>query len=204
MSVVDINIILLGESNVGKTSLLTRYTKNIFNDCFISTLGVEFDIKKIKMGGNDVTLHITDTSGQEKYKSITQSFLRNVDGVIFVFDVTCIESFEKIKDWLKDTKANINDFDYVLAGNKIDLQDTKLINKEDIEKNDVLKDIKYFETSAKENINVEETFKELTDLILRRLHETGSISKYERSRRNSFKLDHSRNQSKGNFSQPCC
>ena len=52
------------------------------------------------MGGNDVTLHITDTSGQEKYKSITQSFLRNVDGVIFVFDVTCIESFEKIKDWL--------------------------------------------------------------------------------------------------------
>ena len=128
MSVVDINIILLGESNVGKTSLLTRYTKNIFNDCFISTLGVESDIKQIKMGGNNVILHIMDTGGQEKYKSIAQSFLRTVDGIIFVFDVTCIESFEKITTWLKDTKANINDFDYVLAGNKIDLQDTKLIN----------------------------------------------------------------------------
>ena len=96
----NLSILLLGASDTGKTSLLMRYTKNQYKDSYISTVGLDSTLKKLIIDGEEVNLHIMDTSGQERFKSLSQSYYKKADGVIFVFDVTNKESFEAIKYWL--------------------------------------------------------------------------------------------------------
>ena len=108
---ININIVLLGNSSVGKTSLLTRYTNNEFNNNYITTCGYDFETKDIKIYGKDVHLKIHDTVGQERYQSIITSFYKKNDGFIFVFDVTNKQSFQEIQTWLKGVEENNEDFD---------------------------------------------------------------------------------------------
>ena len=204
MADVELKIILLGDSAVGKTSLLMRYTQNKFSDNHISTLGVEYETKQIRMNNKNVLLHFMDTSGQDKYRALTKNMFNDIDGVVFVFDVTIKESFDNIKDWLKDVESYCPDFSCVLVGNKIDLQNSKCVNEEDIKNIDCLKDKEYFEASAKDNINVDKPFEKLTDIILMKLVRTGSISNYERSRTQSFNLENPSNKAKPDKSCSCC
>ena len=166
MSELCLKILLIGDSFVGKTSLLLKYCDGEFYETHMATIGVEFKDKIIKLNEKDIKLQIWDTSGQERFHSITQNFYRNADGILFVFDVTNKTSFEHIKNWLLDSQVENSDIKRILIGNKIDLIDKRVIDKEMIEKYGNQKNIKWFETSAKAGTNVNIIFEEIVKLIL--------------------------------------
>ena len=158
-----IKIILLGDSYVGKTSLLLKYTDDYFSETSTATIGVEFKEKIITFNNRNIRLQIWDTSGQERYRSIAQNFYRGSDGILLVFDVTNKESFENIKFWLNDPQV---DAKKILIGNKIDLEEHRVISKEKMEKLGEKYNLNSFETSAKTGENVDTIFTEITKLII--------------------------------------
>ncbi len=166
MSEICLKILIIGDSFVGKTCLILKYCDGDFPQTHMATIGVEFKDKIINLNGRDIKLQIWDTSGQERFRSITQNFYRNADGIIFVFDVTNSESFNHIKDWLMDSQVEDSDIKRILVGNKIDLIQDRAIDKEKMENFAKNKNMKVFETSAKEGVNVDTIFEEIASLIL--------------------------------------
>ena len=165
MDEITINILLLGDSNVGKTSLMIRFTDNKFEEDSSATIGVEFKNKVIQIDNKNIKLHILDTAGQEKFRSVASNFIRRGDGIIFTFDLNNEESFENIKTWLITADGINEDYQRILVGNKCDLPN-KIITKEKAEKLSQKKNMKYFETSAKVGKNVDLIFKEIAELVL--------------------------------------
>ena len=164
------SILLLGDLAVGKTSLIARYTNGVFNETYISTVGIENLLKQEIINNENVLVKIWDTAGQERFRAITPSILRNAEGVIIVFDVTSKDSFENIKEWINTLKINVGDnansIPVIIVGNKIDKEDER-----EIEKNDALKfaednKYKYFETSAKTGEGVDDAFRDMAKQIL--------------------------------------
>ena len=203
MSDLILRVILLGDSNVGKTSLIMRYIKNEFKNSFISTIGVEYDSKIIKKGKKNICLKIIDTGGQEKFHCLTKSFFNKVDGIIFVFDLTNKESFENLKNWLKEAESYTEDFGYILVGNKKDLINSIEVNQESLKDNDLFNGTKYFEVSAKTGENIEECFEELTDMILNKITKTESFKDFNKN--NSFYIKGKKYSGKSKEkSNPCC
>ena len=158
-------IITLGESGVGKTSIIKRYVHNIFDTDCLSTIGINFSFKEVERKGKKIQLKFYDTAGQEKYRSLTKSYYKNAEGVLFVFSLDNQNTFEKIKDWVDSFIQNQNGKDNIpryLIGNKCDLE--RKIDEESIEDlKNKLNIKKYFETSAKESIKINEVIEELTD-----------------------------------------
>ena len=204
--ITNLSILLLGNSDTGKTSLLMKYAKNQYKENYVSTVGLDSVVKDLKINEENVRLHIMDTSGQERYKSLSQSYYQKVDGIIFVFDVTNRESFEGIKYWLKDALSYNKEIVYVIVGNKIDLKNIIAVNKNVVKGQKIFKDIKYFETSAKENTNVEKPFEELANLILQKLNEEGNKSVRDSIQRSgSFILNNqNRDNSRKTHTNSCC
>ena len=166
MSGINLKILLVGDSAVGKTTLILKYVDGKFSDSHITTIGVEYKDKEITVNDRKINLQIWDTSGQERYRSITKNFYRNAHGILFVFDVTNQTSFDHLKDWLNSSNECDIDFKKIIVGNKIDLNG-RVVNKETMEffaeKNQIKKS---FETSAKDGTNVDLIFKEMAELIL--------------------------------------
>ena len=203
MSDLILRVILLGDSNVGKTSLIMRYIKNEFKNGYFSTFGVEYGSKIIKKGKKNICLEIIDTGGQEKFHCLTKSFFNKVDGIIFVFDLTNKQSFENLKNWLKEAESYTEDFEYILVGNKKDLINSIEVNQESLKDNDLFNGTKYFEVSAKTGENIEECFEELTDLILNKIKKTQSFNDFNKN--NSFYIKGEKYSGKNNKkSNPCC
>ena len=165
MDETTLKILLLGDSSVGKSSLMLRFTDNTFEENFGSTIGAEFKNKDIQINDEKIKLNILDTAGQEGYRSVTKNIIRKVDGIIFVFDLSNNDSFENIKDWLMTADDANNNYQKILVGNKLDIPERK-IDKERAEKFSKKYNMNYFETSAKEGTNVELIFKEIAELIL--------------------------------------
>ena len=163
---INLKILLCGDSSVGKTSLLLRYTEEYFPEMHISTIGVEYKIKILNINGRKVILRIWDTSGQERYRSITQNFYRNANGILFVFDLTSKETFDNIRNWLTDSQDYETKVTKILVGNKIDLTEGRKVEKDTVLKYAEKKEMKYYETSAKDGTNVDKAFRELAELIL--------------------------------------
>ena len=152
-------VLLLGDSGVGKTSLILRYTDETFNSKLVNSIGVDFKMKKKEIDGKVIKVQIWDTAGHERFRAITYSYYRGVNAIIIVFDITEDKSFLSIRDWLKqiDKYASKNVFKF-LVGNKSDLQHKRLVSFEDAKKFADELNIPYFETSAKEGININELF----------------------------------------------
>ena len=162
-----IQLIVVGESCVGKTSLLYKYSQGFFTQEHLATVGIEFFTKEEEINGRKIRVKIWDTAGQELYKSITKNFYRNSDGVIIVYDVTDRESFEKVQEWVQsisentDTEKNIQK---VLVANKVDL--TRKVTKEEGMKLAEKYNIPFFEASAKLDIGIKDFMtKILTDVL---------------------------------------
>ena len=166
MSEICLKILIIGDTFVGKTSLLLKYCDGECPEAHMATIGVEFKDKKIKLNDREIKLQIWDTSGQERFRSITQNFYRNADGIIFVFDVTKTETFNHIKDWLLDAQVEDSDIKRILVGNKTDLAENRVIDKAKMESFAETKKMKLFETSAKNGSNVDLIFTEIASLIL--------------------------------------
>ena len=163
--------LLIGNSAVGKSSMLSRYTEDIYpeNAGDISTIGVDLKIKTLEIDGKIYKIQIWDTAGQERFRSITASYYRGTHGIAIVYDITDRESFDKIKYWTEEiTRNNSNDsVSIVLIGNKSDLDGRKVSYKE---ASDLAESfgINFFEVSAKNNKGINEAFLNLTISVLKK------------------------------------
>ena len=163
---IKIKIMLLGESQIGKTSLIQRYVKNNFNLSYITTVGIDFQLKQIKMNNKSIKLQIWDTAGQERFKNITKSYFHSSDGFIVGYDITSRLSFTNVSTWLKEINENApEEIQKILIGNKCDLNEREVTTEEG-QKLAEENGMKFFETSAKNDINVKETFEAITKDIL--------------------------------------
>ena len=164
---LNIKIILIGDSNVGKTTILLNYVQNEFNEDMIHTVGLENKVKIMNIRGFRAKVQIWDTAGQEKYNSLSQQFFRNVDGILLVFDLTNKDSFNNIKKWLNEIKANSDhSIKKLLVGNKADMKDKIKVSKTMIDNFCNEKKLKYMEVSAKNNQNVSNAFETLINEII--------------------------------------
>jgi small GTP-binding protein len=180
---IEFKIITLGEIGVGKTSVLRRFSTGSFIDRNPPTIGIDFSTKNVTLeNGKDILLKFEDTSGQEKYKCLTKTYFKNTDAVFFVFSLYERNSFLNMKEWIDLFNENNNMSSGILKyliGNKCDLEHNVL--KEEIDA--FLKengDLVYFETSAKENIQIEKLFQEMSEKLYRNISskkETKQISK---------------------------
>lgn len=160
-------LLIIGDSGVGKSSLLLRFADNTFSGNYITTIGVDFKIRTIEVDGEKVKLQIWDTAGQERFRTITSTYYRGTHGVIVVYDVTSGESFANVKRWLHEIEQNCELVNRILVGNKNDDPERKVVLTEDAQRFADQMGIMLFETSAKENINVEEMFNAITRLVLK-------------------------------------
>lgn len=175
-------LMIMGDSMVGKTSLLYRYQENKFMNNYLATVGIDFFTKEEIFDGKKVRIKIWDTAGQERFKSLTQAFSRNADGIILVFDVTNKESFFNLKFWLACINSNLgenNDLKKIIIGNKIDLESEVL--KSEAQKFAEQNNCAYFETSAKENKGIDEAIRHLVSSLISNKHqeEANRLSKKE-------------------------
>ncbi|XP_030751296.1 ras-related protein Rab-35 [Sitophilus oryzae] len=160
-------LLIIGDSGVGKSSLLLRFSDNTFTGSYITTIGVDFKIKTVNIDDEKVKLQIWDTAGQERFRTITSTYYRGTHGVVIVYDVTNGETFANVKRWLHEIDQNCEVVNRVLVGNKNDTPDRKVVLTEDAQRFADTMKIQLFETSAKDNINVEEMFMTITRLVLK-------------------------------------
>eukprot|EP01126_Amoeba_proteus_P054057 TRINITY_DN661_c0_g2_i15.p1 TRINITY_DN661_c0_g2~~TRINITY_DN661_c0_g2_i15.p1 ORF type:complete len:190 (-),score=37.97 TRINITY_DN661_c0_g2_i15:458-1027(-) len=166
-----LKIIVLGESGVGKTSLLVRYVDNKFNVATKSTIGADFLSKQIEVNDQAVTLQIWDTAGQERFQGLGTTFYRGSDGAIFVFDVTRRDTFDALKQWKQSFLIQVgqegNDrFPMLLIANKIDRLEDRVITTKMVEEFCKEEKMDFVECSAKDATNVNKAFELVTQLVI--------------------------------------
>ena len=196
---LKLKLLIIGDSNVGKTSMLLNYTDNYFPESHLATIGVEYKVKEIKTDKYNIALQIWDTAGQERFRSITKSFFRNTNGILFVYDITNRKSFQSVKDWIKDSEMHDSGFDKILVGNKIDLEKKREVQTEELKEYGLKKKIDTIETSAKERINIDEAFKKIVDLILSNKDEKKIIEDFGVKTNNDINLNKNNTKKEG-----CC
>ncbi|CAL8138623.1 unnamed protein product [Orchesella dallaii] len=152
-------LLLIGDSGVGKTCVLFRFSEDAFNSTFISTIGIDFKIRTIELDGKKIKLQIWDTAGQERFRTITTAYYRGAMGIMLVYDITNEKSFENIKNWIRNIEEHAApDVQKMILGNKCDMNDKRVVSKERGEQLALEYGIRFMETSAKNSHNVEEAF----------------------------------------------
>ena len=155
-------VLLLGNSNVGKSSLFLRFVDDIWNDTFVPTIGVDFKIKTFEIDSKKIKMQIWDTAGQERFKNIIASYYRGAHGILLLYDVTDKDSFKNLSNWLIEIEKNSSkNVLKVLIGNKCDLEDKRLVSYNQGKEFADTYGLKFIETSAKKNLNVNEAFETL-------------------------------------------
>ncbi|CAI9786165.1 unnamed protein product [Fraxinus pennsylvanica] len=171
-------LLLIGDSSVGKSCLLLRFADDSYDDSYISTIGVDFKIRTIELDGKTIKLQIWDTAGQERFRTITSSYYRGAHGIIIVYDVTEIESFNNVKQWLNEIDRYANDsVCKLLVGNKCDLVENKVVDTQTAKAFADELGIPFLETSAKDAINVEQAFLTMAGEIKKRMGSQPSANK---------------------------
>jgi len=165
-----IKLLIIGDSGVGKSCLLLRFTDDTFTPSFITTIGIDFKIRNIELDGKRIKLQIWDTAGQERFRTITTAYYRGAMGIMLAYDVTDMRTFDNIRNWMKSIEQHASEsVDRILVGNKCDLNEKRVVS---VEMGKSLADeysIKFFECSAKNSVNVEEAFISLARDIKKRL-----------------------------------
>jgi small GTP-binding protein len=159
-----LKIVMLGDTTVGKTSIINSYLNKDFTQDMLSNIGIDKNNKKIKMkDGNEIKLVIWDTAGQERFHSVATSTIKSAQGVIVSFDLTNEKSFKNLSRWLDDIKENNNKIPILLFGNKCDMLEERVVEEKDIDIFVSRNKLIYYETSAKDNINIEEGFTKIAE-----------------------------------------
>jgi small GTP-binding protein len=186
-NLISLKILLIGDSHVGKTSLLLKYVDDFFPEEHIATIGIEYKDKIINKDGYNIRLQIWDTAGQERFNSITKNIYRNTNGVLFVYDVTNRKSYNSMKNWIKDTEKIDKDIKGIILANKIDLEERE-VNTDELEELGNKMNMKFLETSAKDNINVKEAFILLVEELLKDKNEKEILEMYSRNKRSDLSI----------------
>lgn len=161
-------VVLIGDSGVGKSNLLSRFTRNEFNLESKSTIGVEFATKSIQVDAKTIKAQIWDTAGQERYRAITSAYYRGAVGALLVYDISKAVTFENVERWLKELRDHAEpNIVIMLVGNKSDLRHRRAVSTEDAmafaEKNQLA----FIETSALDATGVDEAFRQILTEIYR-------------------------------------
>ena len=195
-------ILLIGDSSVGKTSLIQRYANGIFKEEYLATVGLDYYTKQEMINDITVLVKLWDTAGQERFKALTPNYFRNAEGVVLAYDVTNSDSFDNLKFWINSIKSNLGEknifIPIIIIGNKIDMEDMRDITKEDASKFAKENNYKYFETSAKTGQGVDEAIRDLVNQIL----ENSDKNDAAKGERKSVKIE----ENKGNTEKKkgCC
>ena len=167
--ILSFKILLLGDSTVGKTAFILRFCEDKFEEDSLTTIGLDQKNKFVKRGDKRLELHIWDTAGQERFRSIAKNCYKGADGIILMYDISKYETFKHIKTWINNIKESI-DIDkiaLIVVGNKCDLPDSEKNVDQDSKQNfENTSKMKIIEASAKDNINVNESFISLIDKML--------------------------------------
>ena len=162
-----IKIMIIGESLVGKTALITRYTNNSFSGSYLTTVGIDFQTKIININDKAIKVELWDTAGQERFRNIAKNYFQSSDGFLIVYDITNKSSFEKLSFWNEQVNLNAPEkTKYIIVGNKKDLEEKREVQTEVGENFAKENNVKFYETSAKDGTNVNEVFELLAKEII--------------------------------------
>ncbi|KAL2214164.1 small GTP-binding protein [Sarocladium strictum] len=168
-------LLLIGDSGVGKSCLLLRFADDTYTESYISTIGVDFKIRTIELDGKTVKLQIWDTAGQERFRTITSSYYRGAHGICVVYDVTDMDSFNNVKQWLQEIDRYATEgVNKLLVGNKSDMSDKKVVEYTVAKEFADSLGIPFLETSAKNASNVEQAFLTMARQIKERMGTTAT------------------------------
>ena len=166
-------IIIIGDTCVGKSNILSRYLKNEFKEDSKSTVGVELGTKFLKIKGTGAKVQIWDTAGQERYRSITSTYYKGSHGCFIVYDITNEISFDNVEKWYEQAQKEASkDVSVILVGNKCDLENERKVPKEKGEEKAKSFNCPFFETSALFKVNIDDIFNEMVNNIYDR---TGGV-----------------------------
>jgi Ras-related protein Rab-8A len=167
---MQIKLLLIGDSGVGKSSVLLRYCNDSYSESFITTIGIDFKIKNIQLNSKQIKLQIWDTAGQERFRSNTTSYLRGAHGIILMYNITDRNTFTSIRDWVEQIQmhADIN-VNKILVGSKCDLEDERAISYEEGQAFASEYNIQFFEVSSKKDLNVEKMFLTISEDVKNRV-----------------------------------
>ena len=167
---IQFKFLVLGEGKIGKTSLIERYINKTFKSNYIATIGMDIRRKRLEINNKEVDISITDTAGQERFRSITKMFYKGADGILVGFDLTDRNTFEQVNYWISQIEENSSK-DYpislVLFWNKCDNVENIKVSEEDIEKLKEKYKLTFYKTSAKDGTNVQNAFQHLTKITLK-------------------------------------
>jgi len=192
-----INIIVLGNFSVGKTCFILRYTNNVYNQIHLSTIGIDFKTKDVILPNKQsYKILYYDTAGEERYRSLSLNSIKNADGIILLYDITNIGSFESIQNWMSGiNELKGKNFPAILIGNKCDLNEDRVISYSKGKELAQSLGINFYETSSKDNINIEESNLDVINKI---------IEYRDKKKNNKDKKSIRLNKSKVKKKRKCC
>ncbi|CAN8305730.1 unnamed protein product [Cochlearia groenlandica] len=201
-------VVLIGDSGVGKSNLLSRFTRNEFCLESKSTIGVEFATRTLQVEGRTVKAQIWDTAGQERYRAITSAYYRGALGALLVYDVTKPTTFENVSRWLKELRDHADsNIVIMLIGNKTDLKHLRAVATEDAQSYAEKEGLSFIETSALEALNVEKAFQTVLSEIYRIISKKSISSDQTNVSGNNIKEGHTIDvaaTSESNTKKTCC
>ena len=192
----EVRVITLGDSGVGKTNVIYRFTKNKFSSDYYSTIGIDTKLKSVKLdNGCEIKYKIFDTAGQERYKSISKNYIKKANSILLMYDIANEETFNNIENWMTKIKDNSgSDTCIILVGTKCDLENEREVSKESGEKLAKEYGFHFYETSSKENIKIKEVFYDIAEQIIEKTKIKNNIND-----NNSLNLKDRKQKKKG-----CC
>ena len=198
-------LVLIGDSFVGKTNIMSQYLKNEFHNDSKATVGVEFGSKKYKIDGRSIKAQIWDTAGQERYKAITKAYYKGSLGAFVVYDITRKESFQSVDRWIKEVRdASERNIVLMLIGNKSDLESQRQVTKEQGEAKGKAFDCAFLETSALNGNNLDKAF----DLMIKEVYDKNHTAIEQEEENNSGLkeggIDLNKSDRKNNGKRKCC
>ena len=165
-------VVLVGDSFVGKTNIMSKYIKNEFHEDSKATVGVEFGSKQFTVEGHSIKAQIWDTAGQERYKAITSAYYKGAKGAFIVYDITRKQSFESVEKWVNDVTAVADKkITIILIGNKSDLEDQRQVSKEQGQEKANKLELAFLETSALSGENLDKAFDMMMNEVYKKCHE---------------------------------
>jgi len=164
---IPIKIMILGNTSVGKTSFIIKYTENTFQEVYLSTIGIDYKIKKLTYNEQKYNLYIYDTTGEERFRSLSFNLIKFTEGVILMYDITNKSSFKSIPEWIESALEHKGEnYPIIIIGNKIDLEEKRKITTEEGENLAKKYGLDFFEISNKEDINIKEAIFTLFKKVL--------------------------------------
>ena len=163
-------LVLIGDSGVGKTNILSRYVRDEFSIETKSTVGVEFGSKIVKLNNINIKVQIWDTAGQERYMALNKNIFQKVQGIIIMYDLTSLSSFENVPRWLHLLSQNVSNKPKMLVANKLDLaENNRMVTEEEGQKLADENNIPFFEGSGSSGTNVDKIFTKMAEMVYENL-----------------------------------